>query len=169
MYQKSAGEIFGLGTPFVPAVSGSIKIEADGPGVIGDVLFGDSDDLHYAAALPLQTELFTRAVFGQVANRSRPDSSLSTFTGLAFYNPGDQRADITVRVFDRNGEQQGVKTISLDAGERFSDVVAVWIPATAGQEQGFIVVESTQPIVAQELFGNPVLDYLSAVPPTVLP
>jgi hypothetical protein len=158
MYQKSAGEIFGLGTPFVPAVSGSIKIEADGPGVIGDVLFGDSDDLHYAAALPLQ-----------VANRSRPDSSLSTFTGLAFYNPGDQRADITVRVFDRNGEQQGVKTISLDAGERFSDVVAVWIPATAGQEQGFIVVESTQPIVAQELFGNPVLDYLSAVPPTVLP
>ena len=48
-------------------------------------------------------------------------------------------------------------------------MVAVWIPATAGQEQGFIVVESTQPIVAQELFGNPVLDYLSAVPPTVLP
>ena len=56
----------------------------------------------------------------------------------------------------------------LGPGERMSEVLSTLLPATTGQVQGFVVVESDQPIIAQQLFGNPTLDYLSAVPPTIV-
>ena len=44
---------------------GSLKVEADGGGVIGDVIFGDPETFQYVAALLLQTQAFTKAIFGQ--------------------------------------------------------------------------------------------------------
>ncbi len=167
-FQRTLGEIFGLGPPTGPALSGSLTVEANGPGIIGDVVFGDPATLRYAAALPLQSQPFSRAVFSQVANLTALDPARSMFTGLAFHNPGILPAEITVQVFSRLGQLKGMTTLNLAPGHRFSEVLAVWIPSTAGQVQGFVVVESTEPIVAQQLFGSPALNYLSAVPPTLM-
>ncbi len=166
--QEDAGVLFALGSSSTaPAVAGSLRVEANGPGIIGDVVFGDPTDIHYAAALPLQTRLLRRAIFSQVANVTGGTAAGSTFTGLAFYNPGASTANIVVTVFRADGTQTGVRNLSLAGGRRISDTVGGLVPASVGQAGGYIVVTSSQPIVAQQLFGNLTLDFLSAVPPTI--
>ncbi len=170
-FQKDAGEIFGLGPPTGVQTVGSMTIEADGTGVIGDVVFGDPTDLEFAAALPLQPNPFRRAVFSQVANgQLQPaDPSTDTFTGIALFNPGTQASDVTVTVFDRDGAQVGTAfTTSLAPRQRLSRLIEDLVPPSGTLIRGFIVLEASQPIVAQELFGNNVLTFLSAVPPTVV-
>ena len=65
--QLGPGEQFDqdAGSLFIPAFStlqgsspvvGSLKVESDGPGVIGDVIFGDPLAFEFAAALPLQSQ-----------------------------------------------------------------------------------------------------------------
>jgi hypothetical protein len=157
VYERDAGEIFGWSAGL--SKIGSLRVEADGPDVVGDVVFGDSAGLSLAAALPLQTRLFTEGIFSQVAN------ALGLYTGLAFYNPGDASAQISIDVFRENGTRSGSKTISLASGRRLSQLLTEYLPATAGQIKGYVRVQSSQPIVAQQLFGASNL--LSAVPPTM--
>ena len=88
-------ELFSLSSPgrYWPAgpmpVVGSLRVEADGPGVIGDVIFGNPT-LSSAAALQLQSKPFLEAVFSQVANTDQ------FFTGLALFcarRPGRASSD----------------------------------------------------------------------------
>ena len=72
----AAGPYPAQGESFV----GSLIVEADGDGVLGDVIFGDSENLAYAASLPLQTQAFTEALFNQVANVSGFFTGLASFT-----------------------------------------------------------------------------------------
>jgi hypothetical protein len=171
-FENDLGIIFTLGSPEGEASVGSLTVEADGPGVIGDVVFGHPVDVSYVSAMPLQTERFTRAVFGQVSNGSidPANPAMNTFTGLAFFNPNTQAADITIRVFDRDGQLRGqtAAPIRLGPRQRFSELVAALLPATANLIGGHIVVESTRPLVGQEFFGNFVLTFVTAVPPTVV-
>ena len=161
--ERDIGEIFGLGANSSPILSvGSIRIEADGPGVIGDVIFGDAGTFSNAASMPLQTRKFTRAVFSQVA------SGLGLFTGLAVYNPGTDAAEVTIRVFSEQGEQTGETVLVVEAGERFSRALSELIPSVSGQIRGYIVIRSTRPLVAQQLVGDTGLTLLSAVPPTII-
>jgi hypothetical protein len=90
------------------------------------------------------------------------------FTGLAFYNLGDQKAEITVKVYSSEGIVTGEEIFELEPGRRFSGLVPELVPSTAGQVKGYIEVISTQPLIAQQLFGDSRLNLLSAVPPTVV-
>ncbi len=166
--QRDIGDLFSLGPATAPQIDGSIRVEASGPGVLGDVIFGDADFARYAAALPPQTRLLTRAVFGQVANLRTGSAAEQLFTGLAFHNPDLETARLTIRVFTEAGQESGSTSIDLLSGTRRSDLLADLVPESAGQVRGYITIESTQPIVAQQLFGNFTLDFLSAVPPTIL-
>ena len=156
-FEADAGDLF----DFPPGSIGSLKIEADGSGLIGDVVFGDPTG-GFAAALPLDTNPFTDAVFSQVANLT------GFFTGLALFNPGQIDATVTIEVFTADGELSGSGEIDLAAGHRLAQTVDQILPQTAGQAGGYIRVRSTQPIVAQQLFGTSTLTLLSAVPPTVI-
>ena len=142
------------------------------------VIFGDPGDpdtgipneVDFAAGLPLQTTLFEKAIFSQVANGATnpEDSSTDTFTGIALYNPNSSSAQITVRVFDREGMLVGEKSLSLSENERTSQLIEDLIPETADLIGGHIVVESTRPIVGQAFFGNNTLQFLSAIPPIIV-
>ncbi|GAB4253018.1 MAG: hypothetical protein Kow00109_28690 [Acidobacteriota bacterium] len=158
VYEGDAATIFGWNLQETKV--GSLQVEADGPDVVGDVVFGDSARLLLAAALPLQNRLFTEGIFSQVAN------ALGLYTGLAFYNPGESTAQITIEVYREDGGHSGTKTISLGAGRRISKLLTEYLPETNGQVKGYVKVRSTQPIVAQQLFGA--ANLLSAVPPTLV-
>ena len=134
----------------------SLRVQSDGEGVTGDVVFGDPSALDSAAALPLQTRLFLEAVFSQVAN------------GLAFYNPGSETAQIRIQVFCPEGDLKAEETFSLPAGHRFSQLVSELLPETAGQVGGYTRVISSHPIVGQKLFGTLTRSLVSAVPPKVV-
>jgi hypothetical protein len=169
-FQGDASELFGFSI-VGPETVGSLVVEANGAGVIGDVIFGDPFVGEYAAALPLQSVPFRKAIFSQVANGTidPTDPSMDTFTGVAFFNPGSQSARITLKVFDREGAQVGTtRTINLAARNRISDLVENLVAGTATLIQGYISVESTVPIVAQQLFANGTLKFMSAVPPQII-
>ena len=165
--QAEIGTLFGLshstagnggsGDP----VTGSLDVAADGPGIVGDVLFGDPEG-HFAAALPLQTRLFSRAAFSQVA------SGQGLFTGLALYNPGDIATDVVLSVFAPSGSRRGAALITLGGRQRIARTLVELIPGVRGQVDGYLLLESELPIVAQQLFANRDLTFLSAGPPTIL-
>lgn len=141
---------------------GSLEVETDGGGLIGDVIFADGDNLNYALAMPMQTRLFKEAVFNHVANLP------VIFTGIALFNPGDGTADIDIIVYGIDGFQVATKSITLGPGQRISRTLTdqdMW-PALPVQSGGYIKIQSTQPIVGQQLFGDVDLRYMAAIPPT---
>lgn len=158
LYEKDADQIFSVteGQPLI----GTLRVEADGAGVTGDVIFADSASAAYAAALPLQSRTFTRAVFSQVANLT------SFFTGIALHNPGTEGATATVRVFSDAGAKTGETEIQIGAGVRLAKLLPELMPSTAGQVRGYVEVESTGGLIGQQLFGSATV--LSAVPPTIV-
>ncbi|MFQ5740423.1 MAG: RHS repeat domain-containing protein [Acidobacteriota bacterium] len=158
--ERDVGLLFGFPTASDLTV-GSLKIETDGPGIIGDVVFGDPIGFKYAASLPLQTKKLTRAIFSQVA------STENFFTGLAFYNPDTEQADVRVRVYNSEGGLEGDETKTLPAGNRISGLVPELVPSAAGVVGGYIVVEATRPLIAQQIFGEAALNQFSAVPPKI--
>ena len=169
--QQNVENLFALGPGGTTQIVGSIKVESTVNGVIGDVVFGDPQTAKFIAALPLQTVLFRKAINGQVSNgRYVSNPSLDSFTGIALFNPNQVQAQVTVEVFDRDGAKIGEKILTLSPNERISKVLyeSDFIPDTLGLVRGYVVITSNQPIVAQELFGNNTLDYLSAVVPTVI-
>ena len=122
-----------------PTFVGSLIVEADGDGVVGDVIFGDDFDFQYVASLPLQTQVFTEALFNQVANFP------GFFAGLAFFYPGAAvpalsqaspqgelpSAEITIRVFQAMGELAGVSVQVSAVGERLSKRLPELVPESA--------------------------------------
>lgn len=160
-YQAEAGAMFHW-LPAGGAHVGTLKVQADGPGVVGDVVFGEPQNLVFAAALPLQTQRFREAVFSQVAN------GMGLWTGLAFHNPGTEKAVIAIEVYSAEGVKTGElgDVLQLGPGERIARLLDELIPATQGQIGGYIVVRSSQPLIAQQLFFN--ADLMSAVPPTIV-
>ena len=141
---------------------GSLRVEADGGGILGDVVFG-SPDLRYAAAMPLQTSLASKAIFSQVANIPG-----SFFTGLALYNPQARKAEVRIDVFRDDGSPAGSQTIQLEPGHRLSKTLAELVPASAGVVRGYVRIDSTEPVVLQQLFGDFIQSLLAAVPPTIV-
>ena len=142
-------------------LAGSLDILADGPGIVGDIVFGESSAV-FAAALPLQAELFSRAAFSQAA------SGLGFFTGIALYNPGPLPTEARLTVFSPSGSGRGSILVSLGAGQRLARTLAELIPTVAGHVDGYIILESGQPVVAQQFFADQQLTFLSAVPGTPL-
>ena len=167
--EREVQELFDLGSIDNPAVVASLRMTAtDGlGGLVADVIFGDPDEATFAAALPLDDRLAIRGAFSQVANLDQGPVAARTFTGLAFFNPGKTEVEIQLTVLTADGREVGSTTIQLGAGRRFSDVLSSLIPASAGQAGGSVLFEASDGVVAQQLFGNLVLDYLSAVPPTI--
>ena len=137
-------------------------MEADGSGVIGDIIFADGDTLGYAMSLQLQERLFREAVFNHIANLP------TVFTGFAFYNPGDETATLLIEVFGTEGDKVAKKTLILDRGKRIARTLTdtdIW-PAFPTQSGGYIRIQSDQPIAGQQLFGDRALRYMAAIPPT---
>ena len=58
IYSADLGTLFGLESEGV-ITTGSLVVDADGNGIIGDIIFAEGDTLEYAMALPLQDRLFT--------------------------------------------------------------------------------------------------------------
>lgn len=159
-FERDVADIFNF--PPDRLTVGSLKVEADGPGLVGDVVFGAPDDLEYAAALPLDNRPFRDAVFSHVANVP------GFFTGLALFNPGDQSAAVTVRVIAASGSETGRADFILNAGQRLARLLPELVPSSAGQAGGYVRVESSQPLVGQQMFGGSDLKQLSAIPAQVL-
>ncbi len=168
-FQRDANQMFPLGSSMGGLIVGSIEVQVDGPGILGDVVFGDPKRIKFAAAIPLQQTLYTKAVFSQVANGSVEPLDLASdmFSGIAVFNPNDEAVQVVLRVFSAAGLGRGEKQFVLGKNQRLSDIIENLIPESGGLNGGYIILEASQGVVAQELFGNHGMDFLSAVLPVV--
>ena len=168
-FQRDANQLFPLGPSVGSLTVGSIEVQVDGPGIVGDVVFGDPKRINFAAASPLQQALYTKAVFSQVANGAVDPLDLASdmFSGIAVFNPNDGPVQVVLRVFNAEGLGRGETEFVLAKHGRLSDILENLIPESAGLNGGYIILDASQGVVAQELFGNHGMDFLSAVPPVV--
>jgi hypothetical protein len=113
-FEKDVNQLFDF---FQPEVVGSIVVDLDKPGVIGDVIIGERTGLRYASALSLQGRLFEEAIFSQVANTPY------LFTGLALLNPRSEVADVTIEVFSASGQLTGQASFKLPGGHRLAKLL----------------------------------------------
>lgn len=156
-FQDEVGQLFGL-NPGVLTV-GSIIVESDVSGVIGDVSFGDATAADsFRSSLPLDAEPLKTAAFAQVANGG------GYFTGLAVFNPNAQSVSYTVRVFRADGVLTGSSTGTVPAGGRVSKLLPEIVAVSAGQVGGYFTLEASQPVSSFALFGTETLSALSAIP-----
>jgi len=168
-FEADVAEIFDLVKEPSVTLVGSIGMEASRAGIIGDVVFGEPVSGRFAAALPIQTKLFRKAIHGHISNaKSFRDASLDSFTGLAIFNPNSGEAIILVEVFNQAGDRIGDTSISLKAKQRISKTLVELVPDSEGLVGGYIQLTSSIPVAAQQLFGNLGLDYLSAVLPAIV-
>jgi hypothetical protein len=164
--EKNFSELFNL--PEESITVGSLAVETDGGGIIGDVVFADGENLKYALAMPLQTRMFTEAVFNHVASFPSTSGFPGIFTGIALFNPGDTTSDIDITVYGTAGNIVASKEMQLGPGQRISRTLTdpdMW-PEFPIQSGGYIKIQSTLPIVGQQLFGDADLRYMAAIPPT---
>jgi Leucine-rich repeat (LRR) protein len=161
IYSANLGTLFGLEGEGV-VTTGSLVVESDGRGVIGDIIFAEGDTMEYAMSLPLQTELFQEAVFNHITNLP------TVFTGFAFFNPGDETATVLIEAIGTDGLKVAEKTLVLAPGERIARTLTdpdIW-PGFPTQSGGYIKIQSDKPIAGQQLFGDRSLRYMAAIPPT---
>ena len=165
---KARGEsVFGLADPaFTDSlVQGSLAITCDGPGVVGDVTFGDPVSGKFVASLPFETTPSGNIVLSQVA-QGMAGGTKPYFTGVAIYNPNPAGVVVTIDVYSEQGNKTGTAALPLPGGNRVSKTLPELVPAIANQARGYIrLTSSGGPIVAFELFGDQTLDFLAAVPP----
>ena len=169
-FQKPVDQIFALGPGGAETIVGSIQVESEPGGVLGDVIFGDPQSVAFAAALPLQETAFTQAVFSHVANGpSNPENpSFDPFTGLAIFNPNDTAVSLQLEVFDPDGALIGCAEIQLGPRQRLSELVELLVPETVEMSAGFARLTASVPVVAQQIFGNGSLQFFSAIPAQVI-
>ena len=161
IYSADLGTLFGLEGEGI-ITTGSLVVESDGGGVIGDIIFAEGNTLEYAMSLALQDKLFKEAVFNHVANIP------TIFTGFAFYNPGNVTATVLIEAIGTDGSKVAEKTLILGPGERIARTLMdpdMW-PEFPTQSGGYVKIQSDQPIAGQQLFGDTTLRYMAAIPPT---
>ncbi len=166
-YLARGETIFGLAdAAFADSlVEGSLVVSSDGPGVIGDVTFGDPLGQRFLASLPLETSPVSNLVLSQVA-QGTAGGTKPYFTGLAIYNPNVVGIAVTIDVYSEKGEKTGSAILNLPSGNRVSKTLPQLVPAISEQVRGYIRLSSAGgSIVAFELFGDQTLDFLAAVPP----
>ena len=146
-------------------MQGSLTISCDGPGVLGDVTFGDPVSQRFVASLPYEVAPSANIVLSQVA-QGMAGGTKPYFTGVAIYNPNPTGVVVTIDVFSEQGDKTGTAALSLSGGNRISRTLPELVPAITNQARGYIrLTADGGPIVAFELFGDQTLDFLAAVPP----
>ena len=155
--QTDVGALFGFSGSVL--TTGSLAVQTDTPGVVGDVSFLDPAGVNsgrssYALdGAPGQFE-----AFGLLA------AGAGLFEGLAIQDASGGGGNVAVRAFRADGTPLGSTQFALPANGRFSDLLSNMIPATAAQQGGYFTVEAGQPVSATAVFGAPNLSAYSALP-----
>src|SRR5262245_56575698 len=124
-------------------MEGSLVVESNVTGLVGDVLYSDpAGTKPFRAAFALESGLTKSATFAQV------DNSAGRITELDIANPNAQTVTVDITVFRADGSQTGVKTLQIPAGGAITDQLGTLVPASSGQSGGYFVISANQRVAA---------------------
>jgi hypothetical protein len=166
-----ADEIFGFPSPLSdPDLHvGSLRVTADQPGLIGDVLFGDARNGSYLTSLDLQQQSGTKFGFAHYAQGNFGAPSKPLYTGLAMLNPNRAFVNLLIEAFTPGNVLVGSANVVLEPNKRLSRTIPELVPAVNQQNGGTIRISSDFPILVFEVFGSGLSEFLAAVPAISLP
>ncbi len=119
---------------FMPSIAGSLRFSAaNGSG---------------SSALPMINPTASAFVYSHVAETS------TYYTGIALLNTNATPASIQLEVFTQQGTSVGSTSFTLQPGEKIAKLVHELVPAAAGQEGGYVQIQSNQPVSSFSLFGS---------------
>ncbi|MBK8312701.1 MAG: right-handed parallel beta-helix repeat-containing protein [Acidobacteria bacterium] len=151
------GQLFGLNSG--TAATGGLVVESSISGIVGELGLRDSaTGNNYRTILPLEGTPSRAIVFAQVSNQS------GSFTRLSFFNPGDQQANVMVKVMRADGSEAGSTTIQMPAKGAVTRLLSQMVGQSAGQSGGYVIVTADQSIVASGTFGQTDNSSLSSLP-----
>jgi DNA-binding beta-propeller fold protein YncE len=156
--RKKLSEILEMSDPG-QIVSGWLQLDADRPGVVGDVeirAYGDKA----MTTLPLISNAGKELVFSHVAE------GLGYATGLALVNPGQVDATAQVEVFAKDGTGVAGRNVTVPAGGRLLNLLSddALFPELNDIVGGYVRVSSDQDLVGVQMFFTYNLEILSLVP-----
>jgi hypothetical protein len=161
-------ELFGLenAAAATAITEGTLVVSADGPGILGDVSFGDPISAAFMAALPLDGTPRDRMVLSQVAQGVQ-GTGASYFTGIAMYNPNRGDVFVSIEVYSEFGQRTGNGTVFLESGRRLAKTLPELVPGFVSQMRGYIrLTSSGGPVVSFGIFGEAsTVRFLAAIPP----
>ncbi len=147
-----------LGPAGTQILIGALEVEADGPGITGNILFGGRAAVTQATLLPLQESPVRFVLFSHVADNQ------NFFTGLALFNPNPEPTTIEIALHRPSGSLISRVEVVLSAGASKTAEIREFIPAATGLAGGYLTLRSDLGVVLQEMFGDRQLQFLSAVP-----
>jgi hypothetical protein len=168
-YETLSGDattLFGFPDPLSDPdlLQGTMQLEADSKGVLAELLYGDARNGSYLTSAGLHEQRSRRFLLPHLAEGLFGGKSL--YTGIAMFNPGRSKAQITVEAFSPDGISLGRTNFSIDEGARMSRTMREIIPSISQQNGGTIAVTSDIPISLFQVFGSG-SEFLAAVPPVI--
>lgn len=154
-----------LGLPEGVNSDGWLKVESEGPPILGSLTFGNPVDNHYESTLPLQAVGALDTHFAQVARG--PVGGVEYFTGVSILNPQTSAVTVTIEVHASDSSLLGQQVNRvLQPGEKYVRLLEFieGIGTLPNQSSGYLRVTATAPVFAYELFGDVPLNFMSAVP-----
>jgi hypothetical protein len=127
------------------------------PSIAGSLRFSIANGSS-SSALPLNSSSASDFVYSHVAEAA------GFWTGIAILNTNSTAASVTVQVLTASGASLGTKTLTLQPGQKTSQLLDQLVPAAAGQSSGYIHITSSLPVVSFSLFGTNNGLSLSAIP-----
>ncbi len=151
------GQLFGLNPN--SGTTGGIVVESSMTGIAGELSLRDTATGNmYRTILPLETVPARSVIFAQVSNQP------GSFTRLSFFDPGEQQANIMVKVMRADGSEAGNTSLQLPAKGAVTRLLTELVGQSADQNSGYVMVTADQPIIASGTFGPTDKSGLSALP-----
>ena len=140
-----------LGTVFpIPAgviTPASLIIDSSGGGVLGDVSFGEARYRLWSSIAI--SEPAPSLIVPLVSNQAQRPMV------VAVLNAGAAAANVNLTVLGADGSAVGSARIAVPAGGLSYDLLTAKVPAAAGQNGGYLRLDSDQPVTALALIGTP--------------
>jgi hypothetical protein len=165
-----ANEIFGFPDPLKdPTIyTGTLKITADKPGLIADLIYGDARSGKFLTSASLHAQTGKSFGLGHLVEGSFGDPPRGYYTGIAIYNPSPFQVTVNVEARAPNGRVLNTSILTIQPGSRLSQTSGQLVPGLTQQNGGTIRITSDVPVILFEVFGSTDSDFLVAVPPLIL-
>ena len=130
--------------PYVPTISGWLRIDSPNAAVNGLLVLDGSQSL---TTVPLEAAAQDRMVYSQISETA------DMYTGLVFVNTWAISATLDVSLVRAGGATIAQKSITLAPNSKYSNVLREIIPEAAGQTTGYLVIHSSLPVYAVGVLG----------------
>jgi len=149
-----------LNRPLTPTVNGWVRVESDNGPLVGLVITNQGQAV---TSVPLQAQPLTRGLYAQVLNTD------AAVTSLAFVNPSESDAAVTVALLHDDGIAVAQAGFSIRAASKYTTLLQDLLPAAAADSNGYFVVAATAPVYSIATVASSNQALLASIPPVRLP